>query len=91
MSKPYDIYEMLQSYQEDVVALDCVNNIEKELKALEFIKTFIKSINLKYFFCDDLIILIIGGDDFEWQYKCKSQEEYDLLREVIENGQATRD
>ena len=58
--------------------------IEKELKALEIVKKFAKSIDLKYFFCDNLIILIIGGDDFEWQYKCSSQDEYDLLKEALE-------
>lgn len=57
--------------------------IEKELKALEIIKKFAKSITLQYIFCDDLVILIVGGDEFEWQYKCSSQEEWDLLKEIL--------
>ncbi len=66
-------YELVREKQEN----------ERKLKALEIIRKFAKSINLKYIFCDDLVILIIGGDEFEWQYKCKTQEEYNLLREVL--------
>lgn len=57
--------------------------IKKELKAFEIVEKFVKSISLKYIFCDDLVILIVGGDEFEWYYKCSSQEEYDLLKEVL--------
>lgn len=69
--------------EQDYLELETL--IAKKDKALEILRTFAKSINLKYFFCNDLVIVIIGGDDFEWQYKCETQEEYDLLNEVLTN------
>lgn len=62
-------------------AFERKENLEK---AFEIIKKFAKSINIKYIFVSDLVIIILGGDEFEWQYKCKNQEEYNLLKEVLE-------
>lgn len=60
--------------------------VRKELKALEIIKHFIKSksLGLTFIFLDDdKKILIVDGYDFECFYICNTQEEYDLLKEVL--------
>lgn len=58
-------------------------HLAKIKKALESIKKFVKSINLKYFFCNDLVILVVDDAEFEWQYKCETQEEYELLKVML--------
>ena len=60
------------------------SDIEKALKEREIIKMFIKSINLRFEFVDyDKLIIVLGGEDYECWYYCKTQEEYDLLKEVL--------
>ena len=57
--------------------------VEKQLEALDIIKQFIKSLGLIFIFADNKTILITDNDEFEYRYKCKTQEEYDLLKEVL--------
>ena len=66
--------------------------IEKELKegeknkqAIEIIKSFLKAIGLKFIFWNEekRAILITDNNEFEYWYYCKTQEEYDLLKEVL--------
>ena len=60
-----------------------IRDIDKQLKTFETIKHFIKSLALTFVFSNDKTIVIVGGDDFEYWYKCETQEEYDLLKEVM--------
>lgn len=58
--------------------------IEQELKVLEIIKHFIKSLGLTFIFLDDdKEIVIVDSDEYEQWYMCETQEEYDLLKEVL--------
>jgi len=71
-------YISLHYWQEDVVMLECVNNIEQELKALEIIKEYadVRVLGVK----DEYYLLV--GDDFRYAKRI-SKEKYDLLKEVL--------
>ena len=72
------IYKELRDNSEDYKI------IERELKTSDIIKHFIKSLGLTFIFLDeDEKILIIDSDEFEYWYKCETQEEYDSLKEVL--------
>ena len=59
--------------------------VEKKLKALEIINPFLKAIGLDFIFWNEekRAILITDNNEFEYWYYCKTQEEYDLLKEVL--------
>jgi len=65
-----------------------IGYVEEELKdgakcrkALEIIKNALKEMGLEYIISSETMLL--HGDDFEREYKCKSAEEFDLLKEAL--------
>lgn len=85
-----DGYFQLQSYQEDEIAIECINNIEKELKAFEIIKEKrIDVDSLLYYLktnaCDDSVLswyneYIVKFDE----ERILTQQELDLLKEALD-------
>lgn len=86
------IEKALKEYQEIKIELkqvmndyqDLGNSCYKKLKALEIIKLFIESLGLKFIFLDDdRTIFTVDDSEFECWHKCKTQKEYDLLKEAL--------
>ena len=70
---------------QEIIGEERVNQLEKQLKALEIIKKGCPYISLekrKYIDNDKPYVLIIGGG-YETAYIELTQEEFDLLKEVL--------
>lgn len=56
----------------------------KKYFTIKAIKKMLKGYGVQFFFIDKLReIKIVGGDWFEKDYKCETQEEYDSLKEAL--------
>ena len=76
MSKGLEALQFMR--ERDMFLQSCANTIEKELKALEIIKS--KEVSISYFKIG--ISLEHWNETFEKKYRL-TQEEYDLLKEVL--------
>lgn len=72
--------ETEKGWQEDIIAIEDINDIEKELKALEIIKEKGNFINLEYDKHDDKYYIY---DNELYMHNEITKEEYDLLKGVL--------
>ena len=74
-------YELMKEIR--ITARFDLAQVNKEHKALEIIKELFKEMGLKSIFSNDNIVLIVDDSEFEHWHKCKTKEEYELLKEVL--------
>jgi len=75
-----DIEKQLKALEElEIMYSNCVIESAKQKKALEIIKNNI----FEFIFVDITKLIIVCFGETSWNYYCKTQEEYDLLKEIL--------